>query len=221
MKPPIFRGRIFRSTDAEERCDHMSGFYQETEGIYRLSIPFERIYTSVFLITTEEGSALVDCGTTDSDVDNHIVPCLYEMGYHLHDIKFLVLTHRHGDHSGGLERILNIAPDIKVVTDVCDLFREVSTYPLAGHTDDSIGVFDGRTGTLISGDGLQGAGVDKYRCNTNYPEAYLKTLDRIDKDEKIKNILFSHAYEPWNSDAVFGREKVRECLKQCSTYVKR
>ena len=199
----------------------MNEFYQEIDGIYRLRIPFEGIYTSVFLIITEEGSALVDCGTNERDVDNHIVPCLYDLGYKLHDIKFLVLTHRHGDHSGGLERILDISPDIKVITDIRDLFRNVSTYPLAGHTDDSIGVFDGRTGTLISGDGLQGAGVDKYRCNTKDPEAYLKTLDRIEKDKKIKNILFSHAYEPWNSDTVFGREKVCECLKQCSIYVKR
>lgn len=199
----------------------MNGFYQEIDGIYRLRIPFERIYTSVFLIVTEDGRALVDCGTNEYDVDNCIVPCLDQIGYRLSDIKFLVLTHKHGDHAGGMERILNIAPDINVITDIRDLFRKVSTYPLAGHTDDSIGIFDRRTSTLISGDGLQGAGVDKYRCNTNDPEAYLKTLERIEKDEKIKNILFSHAYEPWNSDAVFGREKVQECLKQCSIYVKR
>jgi glyoxylase-like metal-dependent hydrolase (beta-lactamase superfamily II) len=147
------------------------------------------------------------------------VPCLEQIGYRLSEIKFLVLTHKHGDHAGGMKRILNIAHDVKVVTDVCGLFREVSTYPLAGHTDDSIGVFDRRTGTLISGDGLQGAGVDKYRCSAPFTEKYLETIERIKGDDRIEHILFSHAYEPWYKDRIDGREAVIAAVEKCKEYV--
>ena len=49
-------------------------------GIYRLKIPFESIYTSVFLIKTEQGNALVDCATYASDVDKYILPALNQQG---------------------------------------------------------------------------------------------------------------------------------------------
>ena len=199
----------------------MSGFYEETTGIYRLRVPFENIYTSVFLITSEENKILVDCGTTAYDVDSVILPTLSELGYTLSEMNMLVLTHHHSDHAGGLERILEIAPNIEVVTDIREIFENVSTYALPGHTEDSIGILDERTNTLISGDGLQGAGVDKYRCYTKHPDKYIETLEKIESDGRIENILFSHAYEPWNKDAVFGRETVIECINECKKYVRR
>lgn len=86
---------------------------------------------------------------------------------------------------------------------------------MKGHTIDCIGVLDERSGTLISGDGLQGAGVGKYRCSLESREAYLKTIEKIKKDKRIKNILFSHAYEPWYKDGAFGREEIKRCLQDC------
>jgi len=59
----------------------MSEFYKETDGIYRLRVRFDKIYTSVFLIQTENGLILVDCATTDEDVDLCIIPALRKMGY--------------------------------------------------------------------------------------------------------------------------------------------
>ena len=87
-----------------EEC--MNAFYKETEGIYRLRVPFENIYTSVFLLTAAERPILVDCATTASDVDECILPALAALGYALSDIGAIVLTHRHADHAGGLARIL-------------------------------------------------------------------------------------------------------------------
>ena len=194
-------------------------FCKETENIYRLKVPFDNIYTSVFLIESGEKRFLIDCATTAEDVDGCIVPALEEFGCALTNIDSLVISHKHHDHAGGLTRVLVIAPDIKVVTDVRELCDGISTYSLAGHTTDCIGVFDGRTGTLITADGLQGAGVDKYRCNINDKAAYLKTIEKIKMDEKIKHILFSHAYEPWNQDFISGRKNICECLKACIEYV--
>ena len=197
----------------------LDGFYKEFDGIYRLRVPFEGIYTSVFLVVAEQGIVLVDCATTDFDVDTVILPALQSLGYGIADVAALVLTHKHGDHAGGLTRILRYAPQIEVVTEVRPLWNTLSTYPMGGHTEDSIGLLDGRTGTLLSGDGLQGAGVDKYRCSLKNPEAYRATLRRIQKDERIEHILFSHAYEPWNEDKVMGRKRVCDCLAQCEKYI--
>ena len=42
---------------------------------------------------------------------------------------------------------------------------------------------------------------------------------RVSKDERIEKILFSHAYEPWYKDSIFGREKVLDILSKCTEYV--
>lgn len=197
----------------------MSGFYEEVEGIYRLKIPFDTVYTSVFLIKAPSRVILVDCATTAHDVEDVILPALAKLGYAPTDVDTLVLTHRHGDHAGGLNALLQHAPQPEVVTDIRTLADGVCTYPMGGHTKDAIGVLDTRTGTLISGDGLQGAGVDKYRCYTEDPKMYLETLARVREDARIANILFSHAYEPWLADRAFGREQVLACLDDCLQYV--
>ena len=194
-------------------------FCKETDGIYRLKVPFEDIYTSVFLVISENYAVLIDCATTADDVDKVIAPALEKLGYDLKKLKALVLTHRHCDHAGGLTRILELYPSIEVITDAREIFEGVYTYPLPGHTLDSVGVLDTRTGTLISGDGLQGAGVGKYRCYTQSEEAYIETLNKIENDKRIKNILFSHAYEPWNEDNIIGREKVLDCINYCRKYI--
>lgn len=195
-------------------------FQEEIKGIYRLKVPFERIYTSVFLVTSGSRAVLVDCATTERDVEEYIIPALKALGYEVAELDAIVLTHRHGDHAGGLKRLLSEAPELKVVEDLRTLFDGVETYPMAGHTVGCIGVLDTRSHTLISGDGLQGAGVDKYRCSLQDPTEYRKTLQRVQEDERIQNILFSHAYEPWNEDRVMGRESVRACVKQCEQYIK-
>lgn len=195
-------------------------FYKEREGIYRLKVPFGAVYTSVFLIETEEGDVLVDCATTKSDVDERIIPALQRLGKNISDIKSIVITHGHSDHAGGLAHLLERAPDIEVIRDIRSIAGGVETYSLPGHTKDLIGVFDRRSRTLITSDGLQGAGVGKYRCSTQDPEAYIMTLERIKHDEAVENILFSHAYEPWYKDGVIGRENVMQCLSDCYEYVK-
>ena len=59
------------------------GFYRETEGIWRLKVPFDTVYTSVFLVVTDEKRILVDCATTREDVDLRIAPACRALGYDL------------------------------------------------------------------------------------------------------------------------------------------
>ena len=55
-------------------------FSKEVERIFRLKVPFEDLYTSVFLLRTEQGNVLVDCATYASDVEDYIIPALKKMG---------------------------------------------------------------------------------------------------------------------------------------------
>lgn len=196
-------------------------FEKEIGDIYRLKVPFDGdVYTSLFLIRTKQGNVLVDCATYASDVDEYILPALRMLKLKLEDIRYLVLTHKHSDHAGGAERLSGFAPTLEVVSDVREIFLNgLTVYELKGHTLDCIGILDKRSDTLIAGDGLQGYGVGKYRCSLESKEEYIKTIDKIKKDRRIKNILFSHAYEPWYKYGAFGREEVENCLQDCIEYV--
>lgn len=186
------------------------------EGIWRLKIPFDDIYTSVFLIRTQQENILVDSASSSYDVDTYILPMLQSFGMNFQDISYLILTHSHGDHAGGMERILKQNAKIKVIKNGCSfVLNGISTVELKGHTVDSIGVYDDRTGTLITGDGLQGYGVGKYRCSLESREDYLQTIEKIKNDGRIKILLFSHAYAPWNKDIAIGRKEIDKCLQAC------
>lgn len=197
----------------------MNSFCEVIKDIYRLKVPFETVYTSVFLIKTPQGGLLVDSATTDFDVDSYIVPALDELGIGEDELCGIVITHNHSDHAGGLKRLTEVFPKLVAITKDTELFDEVEIYPLGGHTTDFLGVLDRRSGTLISGDGIQGAGIGRYRCMLQDKKMYRQTLDRIEEDTEIQNLLFSHAYEPWYKDCIFGRGAVIECLYECKKYI--
>ena len=164
-------------------------FEKIVDGIYRLKIPFDTVYTSVFLVLTESGRVLVDCATTDRDVDEYIIPALRELGIKPTDIRSIVITHNHGDHAGGLERILHHAPDIEIIREARELFDGILTYPLYGHAKEMIGLLDIRTGTLISGDGLQGAGIKQYRTIKRLKATTGSNIPRLHVNQSV-NFIF-------------------------------
>ena len=188
--------------------------------IYRLKVPFEDIYTSIFLVRAGSANLLVDSATFDSDIDEYLLPALEKLGLSIADITHLVLTHLHSDHAGGRERIQELNPKITTVRSADDnLPSGVSVYELKGHTLDFIGVFDNATGTLISGDGLQGEAIGRYRCSLESKEEYSKTLAKLQADRRIKNLLFSHDYKPWERDGAFGRAQVEKTINDCKNII--
>ena len=80
-----------------------------------LRVPFGTSWTGVILVDDDK-KILIDSGALESDVDQVILPALQELGYTLESIDYLVNTHSHGDHIGGYSRILELAPEITVVT---------------------------------------------------------------------------------------------------------
>lgn len=90
----------------------MSDFYFEQieDDVYYLKIPFGPVFTSVTLIL-DEAPILVDTGATEKDVDGILAPALAKLGLTVGDLRFVTVTHCHGDHIGGLKRLSELGND--------------------------------------------------------------------------------------------------------------
>lgn len=184
-----------------------TSFAPVAAGLYRLDIPFDHLFTSVFLLTGDT-NFIIDAATTREDVYERILPALAEMGI---SDAVLLLTHRHGDHSGGAPFLEEAIPGITVRTLQPNAsLSYLKAIPLGGHTEDSLGYLDTRTNTLLSGDGLQFYGVGKYGCSIVSAALYEETLDRLDA-LGARAILPSHAFIG-GGDCAVGEDAVRVLL---------
>lgn len=195
-------------------------------GLYRVRIPFEDLTTTVYFYVCEQGVAIIDSATYSSDVDNYIIPALGEIGVKREDVKYLLLTHDHGDHMGGLKRLSEIFTDavcgvsfgldlpnrIDLVDENIVLGSLMSVY-LPGHTNHSFGFYDIKTETLLSGDCLQLSGVGKYRDGIWDKNLYINSVNKL-KNMEIERIVASHEYDPLGSIAE-GKMQVIRYLDEC------
>lgn len=196
-------------------------FQKETEYIYRLCVPFEDIFTSVFLVEGEL-PILIDSGTTKEDVHEILLPALAERGIHQGTKGYLLATHRHADHNGGAEHLLKHLPCFEglQLTDG-DRLGVLTAYALPGHSKDSTGYLDNRTGTLICGDALQFYGVGRYGCGVGDATAYERSMERM-VGLGLNGLLPSHAYVG-GAAAALGREAVEATVgaaRQCWARIK-
>ena len=195
-------------------------------GIYKIEVPFEDIYTSVFAVTNGDRYVLIDSATTDSDVDGYVLPACRAIGFSAPP-ECLLLTHTHGDHAGGVHRLsvhfprlpiyasspLKHGPDVRPLADGDLVGGRLTVVMLPGHTNASVGFLDGESGTLISGDCLQLLGIGRYRNGIRDPEAYLGSIARL-RTMPLRRILASHEYDPYGSVAE-GEKAVRAYLDEC------
>ena len=202
--------------------------------LYRLKVPFEDIYTAVFLVKTECGCMLFDTGAKASDVTDIIVPALRELGVSDKELKYIFCSHAHGDHAGGLRTLVLMYPSACVLsgsmyvkdrlelenhrrlTDGEELLPNFTAMYLPGHTGDIFCLFDTKTKTLISSDALQLCGITKYGCGLDVYDSYIKTLDRLANSD-IECIIASHEYYPLGAVAK-GKDKVAEYISECRGY---
>lgn len=132
-----------------------------------------------FLVTGEDRLILVDTGFSDADADI-IIDAIDKLGRKHADLKFCVLTHRHGDHTGGLKKLKKTLkfqvmaheldmPAIQKATgyDVDHVVQGGESLPdcgginvihTPGHTLGSISLHIPRIKTLIAGDAILSAG---------------------------------------------------------------
>ena len=200
-------------------------FKELVKNIYKLDIPFDNVTTSSFLVVSEEGNILVDCGAYPDDVTSIILPALNQI-----KIKpdYLFLTHSHGDHAGGTETLLKEFNNLKLICfneDLCnkyggrllkdndEIIKNIRFLNLQGHSFDSGSLLDNRTNSLITGDCLQLFGIGKYGCGIGMPIEYVKSIRKL-KGILPNNIFASHEYYPLGSVA-FGSTEVNIYLEKC------
>ncbi len=191
------------------------------EGIYKITIPFENIYTSSFILVNGEDAIILDSGSSDDDAIKYIIPKVAGLGV---IPRFLVSTHTHGDHHGGIAALKRAYPGAQVclfsrneedayrLEDGEILLKRFKMLNLPGHSSDSLGVLDMATNTLISGDSLQLFGVGRYGTSVCDFKAYYKTIDRV-RDLNLDAVYASHEYVPLGFRA--EGEEIEAYLQEC------
>ena len=144
--------------------------------IYLLKVPFSGLWTGVMLIKGEE-NCLIDSGAKDTDVDQHILPALAELGMDLHSVKWLLNTHSHGDHIGGHARLTNLA-NLKVAAHASSAPKVADPVPYAIET---------RT---------------KFPEHSPAPQCYLKgvPVDRVLEDGEVVAGRLQEIHTPGHDD---------------------
>lgn len=170
-----------------------------------------------FLVTGDERLILVDTGFSDADADI-IMDAIENMGRKHSDLKLCVLTHRHGDHTGGLKKLKKTLkfevmaheldmPAIQKSTghEVERVLKGGERLPdcgginilhTPGHTAGHISLHLPRIKTLIAGDAVVSAGEHLVVSPTylsSDPEAAAQSVKRlIAMDLDLERLLVGH-----------------------------
>jgi len=170
-----------------------------------------------FLVTGNDRLILIDTGFSDADADI-IMDAIEDMGCKHSDLKLCVLTHRHGDHTGGLKKLKKTLkfevmahaldmPAIKKSTghDVEHVVKGGERLPdcgginvlhTPGHTEGHISLHLPRIKTMIAGDAIVSAG-EHLMISPTYlssdPDAANQSVKRlIEMNLDLERILVGH-----------------------------
>lgn len=202
------------------------------KNIYRFTTAYKDIYTTVFIIKTPVGAVLFDTASYQEDAETTVLPALEELGIRGEELRYIVLSHSHKDHAGGLQWVAKAFPRACILSrnpglDACgnpircpedgevflDTLRIVA---VPGHSADSLCLLDTVTQTLISGDCLQLYGIygsGEWGANVGLPAEHLRAVEKLRK-LGIQRILASHDYHPYGYMAE-GEEAVQAYLDAC------
>lgn len=205
------------------------------EHIHRLTIPYKDIYTTVLFIQTAEGVVLFDTATYEEDVTGAILPALEKLNIAKDEVKYIFISHNHGDHAGGLHWLAPMLPDAVIVSNspklaeqypnrtvrtledgemLTDCLQHIS---IPGHTPDAGGLLDLRTKTLMTGDALQVYGIygsGNWGANVRWPELHLAALPHL-RELDIELLTMAHDYHPCGH-TVNGKENIVRCIDDCA-----
>jgi len=212
----------------------MQDLQKINENIYRMTLPYKDIFTTVYLIKTEEGALLFDAASYDEDIPEYIIPFLNKLGITKNELKYVFISHNHKDHAGGLAAFMNEYPKTCIISGsdaLMDTYKDckflfpsenetvlgvLKVIKIPGHTKDSAGILDTRTNTLISGDSLQLYGIfgsGKWAANISFTEEHFKAIDKL-RNMDIEMVLTAHDYHPYGY-MYCGKEKISQALDAC------
>ena len=202
--------------------------------IYKKTMPYKDIFTTVCVIKTDIGALLFDAASFDEDVENYILPLLGEAGVKDADLKYIFISHNHRDHAGALEKLMERFPDVTVLSRSLALKEKFEKYrvelpedgdtilgvlkvvTIPGHTDDAMAVYDTRTKTMLTGDGLQLYGIfgsENWGSNMGLPVEHIEAIKKL-RGMDIAEIYTAHDYHPCGTNAK-GAAEIGVMLDAC------
>jgi glyoxylase-like metal-dependent hydrolase (beta-lactamase superfamily II) len=193
----------------------------------RIAVGHRGVVKSFLIAGDDHRVILVDTGASDADADI-IMDAIKDMDHKHEDLKLCVLTHRHGDHTGGLNKLKKILkfdvmaheldmPAIQKQTgyDVEHIVKGGERLPdcggidvihTPGHTAGHISLHLPRIKTMIAGDAIVSAG-EHLMVSPTYlssdPEAAQESVRRlIGMNLDLERLLVGHG-----DDVYFGAKE--------------
>jgi glyoxylase-like metal-dependent hydrolase (beta-lactamase superfamily II) len=204
------------------------------ENTYRMIIPYKDIFTTVYVVKTDAGALLFDSATTESDVKDHIVPMLDSLGIGKNELKYVFISHNHGDHAGGVPYLAALYPSVTVLTRSEKLIEAypslnvkemrggdiyldcLTVFEIPGHSLDSSAIFDSRTKTLITGDSRQLYGIfgsQDWGSNIALAAEHLAALTPL-YSLGAEEVHTAHDFHPYGI-CYIGTDAIRSALDAC------
>jgi glyoxylase-like metal-dependent hydrolase (beta-lactamase superfamily II) len=200
-----------------------------------MTIPYKDIFTTVYVIKTDEGALLFDCATTEADVNLRIAPMLSDLGVNREELKYVFISHNHADHAGGAPYLASLYPNavflarsekfaeanpnanIKMMKEGETYLGCLTVHEIPGHSLDSSAIYDERTKTLITGDSLQLYGIfgsQDWGSNIALAAEHLAALEPIYALD-VEEIYTAHDFHPYGM-CFIGKAAVKAALDACS-----
>jgi hydroxyacylglutathione hydrolase len=208
------------------------------EDLYLITQPFQGIFTGVTVVTGTNSVGIVDTGLKTTPVE-YILPLVSELGHKPEEINYIVNTHGHGDHIWG-NKALREKTSVKIAVHELDAEgvgtvdvklkdndtvklgdREFLVVHTTGHTPGSICLYDEKDQVLITGDSVQGRGVEDGNLVIRNKQEYINSMKKLLKLQ-IKTMIVDHPYRPFRKAVLTGeepRQMIIESLKAVEQFM--
>lgn len=192
--------------------------------LHFLQYPWLGSFTGMLLLEAGKSCVLIDTGLPET-VDEFLLPYLERNGIPPESIELVVNTHHHSDHAGGNARLREVCGNAKfaIHRNGAEPLEKAGFHPdlivedgallqtgsirlnivhLPGHSPDSIGVLELSSGTMFTGDSLQGRGTE-YSGIALYsePDVYLQSIDRMEtlfSIGRVRRLICGHPFAPYD-----------------------